>query len=216
MESHQNPNLENNQNYNHYNVLPSQDLKMFHHQHNLKVSKDMDKNQEVFSLKNASEVTKKLPNSLSCSALGIEKDTTPPPMTPQDFMSIQRQQNLNVPNKPHEDDGSISKNAYEMTKKPNSTSCSSLKATEKDMTTQAQAPQEMVMDEESGRERLKKHRAEMAGQVWIPDIWGHEDLLKDWIDCTVFDSSLGNKNIMSARAALVQEGRSTLRIQNQC
>nr|XP_043610863.1 protein BIC1-like [Erigeron canadensis] len=76
--------------------------------------------------------------------------------------------------------------------------------------------QEAPMVEESGRERLKRHRENMAGRVWIPDIWGHEDLLKDWIDCTVFDSSLGNKTILSARAALVQEGRSTLRIHNQC
>lgn len=99
-----------------------------------------------------------------------------------------------------------------MTKKPY-VSCSSLVAGA-DMA--AQPPQEMLVVEESGRERLKKHRVEMAGRVWIPDIWGHEDLLKDWIDCTVFDSSLGNNNIMSARAALVQEGRSTLRIENQC
>lgn len=220
MDSHQNPNLENNQNNNNHNLLPSQDyLKIPHHQHNLKVSKDMNKNEEMFSLKNASEVTKK-PNLLSCSSLGVEKDIKPPPPPPtqQDFMSIHHQRKFNVPNEPHDDDGSISKNAYEMTNKPNSPSCSSLEATEKGMSTQpqAEAPQEMVADEESGRERLKKHRAEMAGRVWIPDIWGHEDLLKDWIDCTVFDSSLGNKNIMSARAALVQEGRSTIRIQNQC
>ncbi|KAI3667567.1 hypothetical protein L6452_42633 [Arctium lappa] len=77
-------------------------------------------------------------------------------------------------------------------------------------------PAEKMVVEESGRERLKRHRVEMAGRVWIPDVWGHEDLLKDWIDCTVFDSSLGNNTIMSARAALVQEGRSTLRIENRC
>ncbi|KAI3732879.1 hypothetical protein L1987_64090 [Smallanthus sonchifolius] len=70
--------------------------------------------------------------------------------------------------------------------------------------------------EESGRERLKKHRVEMAGRVWIPDIWGQEDLLKEWKDCTVFDSSLKNKSIMSARTALVQEARSTVRIENKC
>ncbi|KAL8233018.1 hypothetical protein R6Q57_002796 [Mikania cordata] len=62
--------------------------------------------------------------------------------------------------------------------------------------------------EESGRDRLKKHRVDMAGRVWIPDIWGQEDLLKDWIDCTVFDSSLDR--ITSARTALVQEARSTV------
>ncbi|CAI9783311.1 unnamed protein product [Fraxinus pennsylvanica] len=61
--------------------------------------------------------------------------------------------------------------------------------------------------EDSGRERLKRHRVEVAGQVRIPDIWGQEDLLKDWADCTAFDASLMNNNIMSARASLVKEGR---------
>ncbi|KAI3787011.1 hypothetical protein L1987_41159 [Smallanthus sonchifolius] len=70
--------------------------------------------------------------------------------------------------------------------------------------------------EERGRERLKRHRVEMSGRVWIPDIWGHEDRLKSWIDCTVFDSCLEKSNIMSAREALIQEGRSTLRIENSC
>ncbi|XP_024982068.1 protein BIC1-like [Cynara cardunculus var. scolymus] len=69
------------------------------------------------------------------------------------------------------------------------------------------------VEEESGRERLKRHRLEMAGRVWIPDIWEQEDLLKDWIDCSMFDSSLGNKSIMSARTALVQEARSTATVQ---
>ncbi|KAL2509208.1 hypothetical protein Fot_32855 [Forsythia ovata] len=61
--------------------------------------------------------------------------------------------------------------------------------------------------EESGRERLKRHRVEVAGRVWIPDTWGQEDFLKDWIDCTAFDSSLLNNNIMSARVSLVEQGR---------
>ena len=39
------------------------------------------------------------------------------------------------------------------------------------------------------RERLKRHRTEVAEQVWIPDMWGQEDFLKDWIDCTSFDAS---------------------------
>ncbi|CAI9297864.1 unnamed protein product [Lactuca saligna] len=74
----------------------------------------------------------------------------------------------------------------------------------------------MVVEEECGRERLKRHRVEMSGRVWIPDIWGQEDLLKKWIDCTVFDSSLEKNSVMSAREALIQEGRSTLRIENSC
>ncbi|KAL8191669.1 hypothetical protein R6Q57_028400 [Mikania cordata] len=74
----------------------------------------------------------------------------------------------------------------------------------------SEQPGKMV--EESGREKLKRHRVEMSGRVWIPDIWGQEDLLKKWIDCTVFDSALERSSIMSAREALIQEGRSTLSI----
>ncbi|KAJ4828105.1 hypothetical protein Tsubulata_034612, partial [Turnera subulata] len=70
-----------------------------------------------------------------------------------------------------------------------------------------------------GRERLKKHRIEVAGRVWIPDIWGQEELLKDWIDCSAFDATLQAGGIMSARAALVEEGKrsnsSVLRIGNR-
>ncbi|KAE9465589.1 hypothetical protein C3L33_02514, partial [Rhododendron williamsianum] len=75
---------------------------------------------------------------------------------------------------------------------------------------------------ETARERLKRHRVEVAGRVWIPELWGQEELLKGWIDCTVFDASLRKSNIMSARAALVEEGRraransSGLRIENRC
>ncbi|KAL4571575.1 hypothetical protein LXL04_018337 [Taraxacum kok-saghyz] len=74
----------------------------------------------------------------------------------------------------------------------------------------------VVVEEESGRERLKRHRVEMSGRVWIPDLWGQEDLLTKWIDCTVFDATLEKKSVMSAREALIQEGRSTLRIENSC
>ncbi|KAL2533535.1 hypothetical protein Adt_06886 [Abeliophyllum distichum] len=76
-------------------------------------------------------------------------------------------------------------------------------------------------EEKSGRERLKRHRVEIAGRVWIPDTWGQENLLKDWTDCSAFDASLVNKNIMSARASLVEQGRranssstTSFRIQN--
>ncbi|KAK1563114.1 hypothetical protein Q3G72_022538 [Acer saccharum] len=62
------------------------------------------------------------------------------------------------------------------------------------------------LEEDNGRERLKRHRIEVAGRVWIPDIWGQEDMLKDWIDCSAFDASLVTSNIMSARAALAQNG----------
>lgn len=61
--------------------------------------------------------------------------------------------------------------------------------------------------EDTGRERLKRHRIEVGGRVWIPDRWGKEELLKDWIDCSVFDEAIMNSSIMSARAALIEEGR---------
>ena len=72
---------------------------------------------------------------------------------------------------------------------------------------------------DSGREKLKRHRLEVAGSVWIPDIWGQEELMKDWIDCSVFDASLVSSRILSARAALVAEGRrhssTELRMENK-
>lgn len=74
--------------------------------------------------------------------------------------------------------------------------------------------------EDNGRERLKRHRIEVAGHVWIPDIWGQEEMLKDWIDCATFDACLVSAKIISARSALVQEGRRPnspgLRIENRC
>ncbi|XP_074566033.1 uncharacterized protein LOC141822481 [Curcuma longa] len=73
---------------------------------------------------------------------------------------------------------------------------------------------------ESGRERLKRHRTEMGGRVWIPEIWGQESLLKDWTDGSVFDRPLVPKGLTSAREALVQDCRRTnsaaCRIRNPC
>ncbi|KAL2323085.1 hypothetical protein Fmac_027464 [Flemingia macrophylla] len=78
---------------------------------------------------------------------------------------------------------------------------------------------ETALDEENGRERLKRHRIEVAGRVWIPEIWGQEELLKDWIDCAVFDAPLAPSRILMARAALVRQGRRptspAFRIQNR-
>ncbi|XP_047333006.1 protein BIC1-like [Impatiens glandulifera] len=75
-----------------------------------------------------------------------------------------------------------------------------------------------------GGERLKRHRMEVAGRVWIPETWGQEESLKDWIDCTTFDAALANSRIMSARAALINDARLRsssnaavgLRITNTC
>nr|KYP71120.1 hypothetical protein KK1_010364 [Cajanus cajan] len=82
--------------------------------------------------------------------------------------------------------------------------------------------EETSVAEDSGRERLKRHRVEVAGRVWIPDIWGQEDLLKDWIDCAAFDAPLVPSRISTAREALVQECTrpnaiaARLRIDNRC
>nr|TKR85842.1 hypothetical protein D5086_0000244630 [Populus alba] len=59
----------------------------------------------------------------------------------------------------------------------------------------------------TGRERLKRHREEVSGKVMIPDTWGQENLLTDWIDYSSFDKLLAPKGITSAREALVAEGR---------
>ncbi|XP_073007503.1 protein BIC1-like [Typha latifolia] len=75
-------------------------------------------------------------------------------------------------------------------------------------------------EEHCGREMLRKHRMEMAGRVWVPETWGQESLLKEWIDSSVFDKSLVPKGLLSARAALVDECRrrnsKPLRIENKC
>ena len=88
-----------------------------------------------------------------------------------------------------------------------------------DVTKEATRAEELLKHD-NGRERLKRHRIEVAGKVWIPEIWGQEELLKDWIDCSAFDSSLVPSGIMSARAALVEEGRRAnsggFRIENRC
>lgn len=61
--------------------------------------------------------------------------------------------------------------------------------------------------EVTGREKLKRHRIEMAGRVLIPETWNQEEFLKNWSDCSAFDASLVHARILSARAALVEERR---------
>ncbi|KAG7560627.1 hypothetical protein ISN45_Aa05g021360 [Arabidopsis thaliana x Arabidopsis arenosa] len=79
----------------------------------------------------------------------------------------------------------------------------------KDLALPEEKPKQNQEEErvDTGRERLKKHRREIAGRVWIPEIWGQEELLKDWIDCSTFDTCLVPAGISSARAALVEEAR---------
>ncbi|XP_022754210.1 uncharacterized protein LOC111302682 [Durio zibethinus] len=73
---------------------------------------------------------------------------------------------------------------------------------------------------DSERERLKRHREEIAGRVLIPDKWDKEELLKDWIDYSSFDSLLAPNGLASARKALMAEGRRTnfqrLRLESMC
>ncbi|XVF05177.1 hypothetical protein REPUB_Repub05bG0149200 [Reevesia pubescens] len=77
-----------------------------------------------------------------------------------------------------------------------------------------------ALQKDSGRERLKRHREEVAGRVLIPDKWGKEELLKDWIDYSSFDSLLAPNGLALARKALMGDGRRTgsqrLRIESMC
>nr|XP_011459330.1 PREDICTED: uncharacterized protein LOC105349931 [Fragaria vesca subsp. vesca] len=85
--------------------------------------------------------------------------------------------------------------------------------------------QNMSAAECSGRERLKRHQEEVAGHVTIPDSWGQEELLKDWIDYSPFDALLVPTGLSSAREALAMEGRrrasnnnaqGVMRIESRC
>lgn len=78
--------------------------------------------------------------------------------------------------------------------------------------------QQPVLKDDNGCERLKRHRTEVAGQAWIPDIWGQEDLLMGWVDCSSLDSSSMLGKIMLARASLVNEGKwpNKSRFQDKC
>lgn len=90
------------------------------------------------------------------------------------------------------------------------------------------SPTAMEEEAESTRERLKRHRREMAGRVWVPEMWGQEKLLKDWLDCSAFDRPLVPAGLLTARRALVAEScarrpaptprasSSPLRVQNGC
>ncbi|PON52596.1 hypothetical protein TorRG33x02_307710 [Trema orientale] len=65
----------------------------------------------------------------------------------------------------------------------------------------------------SGRERLKRHHEEVAGHVLVPDKWGKEELMKDWIDYASFDKLLAPNGIRTAREALVVEAAGRRRTQ---
>ncbi|MED6156913.1 hypothetical protein PIB30_018656 [Stylosanthes scabra] len=68
----------------------------------------------------------------------------------------------------------------------------------------------MVISEETGRERLKRHREEVKGRVKIPEDWGQEKMMKEWIDYTTFDALFAPHTvIVAARDALIADGRKT-------
>lgn len=70
----------------------------------------------------------------------------------------------------------------------------------------AEAP--AAADDEGGREMLKRHREEVAGRVLIPEKWGQEQLLKDWIEYATFDALFApHRMILSARDALIADAR---------
>ncbi|XP_050213384.1 protein BIC1-like [Mercurialis annua] len=77
-----------------------------------------------------------------------------------------------------------------------------------------------MIAKENGREKLKRHREEVAGDVRIPEKWSQESLLKDWMDYSSFDKLLAPKGLQSAREALIAEGRrgssQRLRIGSRC
>ncbi|KFK33881.1 hypothetical protein AALP_AA5G072300 [Arabis alpina] len=76
----------------------------------------------------------------------------------------------------------------------------------------------------SGRERLKRHREEVAGKVPIPESWGKEGLLMGWMDFSAFDAAFTSNQIVSARAALMADagddagarGSQRLRVETSC
>ncbi|KAF3773123.1 hypothetical protein EJ110_NYTH56092 [Nymphaea thermarum] len=68
-------------------------------------------------------------------------------------------------------------------------------------------PQKLTDSGNCGRERLQRHRNQVAGSVWIPDVWGKEEFLKDWTDCVAFDRSLVPSGLVSAKSALIEECR---------
>ncbi|KAK4756139.1 hypothetical protein SAY87_006266 [Trapa incisa] len=81
--------------------------------------------------------------------------------------------------------------------------------------------QRQVMSQDCfGRERLKRHREEVAGRVMIPDSWGQDIFLKDWIEYSTFDALWEPKRLSLAREALMAEGLQAasqrLRVGSRC
>ncbi|KAM3202081.1 protein BIC1 [Capsicum annuum] len=58
-----------------------------------------------------------------------------------------------------------------------------------------------------GREKLKSHWREVGGRVYVPEKWGHEGSLREWMDCSSFSTILAPKGIELARKALMCQGK---------
>lgn len=69
---------------------------------------------------------------------------------------------------------------------------------------------------DSGREKLKRHWNEVAGKMSIPERWGQEGFLKEWVDYSSFDALLAPNGAVSAREALVAEARRSLKKGCRC
>lgn len=63
--------------------------------------------------------------------------------------------------------------------------------------------------EHSGREKLKRHWTEVAGRVLVPEKWGQEGLLREWMDYSSFDALLAPKGLLSARQDLISQAKRT-------
>nr|GMD17861.1 protein BIC1-like [Ipomoea batatas] len=63
--------------------------------------------------------------------------------------------------------------------------------------------------EHSGREKLKRHWTEVAGRVLVPEKWGQEGLLREWMDYSSFDALMAPKGLLSARQDLISQAKRT-------
>lgn len=59
----------------------------------------------------------------------------------------------------------------------------------------------------SGREKLKRHWTKVGGRVFVPEKWGQEGNLREWMDYSSFDTLLAPKGLNSAREALISQGK---------
>ncbi|MCO5585678.1 hypothetical protein L7F22_054752 [Adiantum nelumboides] len=56
-----------------------------------------------------------------------------------------------------------------------------------------------------GRQRLQLHCLQVSGKVTIPDKWGCEQQLQEWVSYGIVEDALRPAGLMSARTALVSE-----------